>query len=332
MVLRRIQDNNDFKKLNMKNTIKLIGFIFSMALFYQCGSDDTNTTYVAPENPDISSVNDQYLYANNGESLFEQYGTATRWRWNDNFIDPAERATPIDADLVIPATKIVEYLWAGPYAASGADAQTFIKSLFPSELVYMGSFIFNDDGTMKLGFAEGGARVTLLNMNNLDFEDRNWLANPAQGGVLATVHHEFSHIVHQTHGIPVGFNTISESYLGNGWSNGVTRDDAIKLGMVRNYGTLNEFEDFCEIISHLLSLDQATFEANFINQEDCSVYTDAEDIVNCQELNEGRQLIAQKVDLVVAFYKNNFNVDLLEVRDILQERLTTVIETNGIPE
>ena len=315
----------------MKIIIKLIVLMLSVTLFFQCATDDANTNYVAPSNPDISSVNDQYLYDNSGESLFEVYGTATRWRWNDNFIDPTERATPIDADLVIPATKLVEYLWAGPYAATGADASKFVKDLFPAELVYMGSFIFNDDGTMKLGFAEGGARVTLLNMNALDFEDRNWMANPG-GGVLATVHHEFSHIVHQTHGIPVGFNTISESYLGNGWSNGVSRNDAIKLGMVRNYGTLNEFEDFCEIISHFLVVDQATFEEDFINQEDCSTLTDADAIVNCRELNEGRELIAKKVNLVVDFYKNNFNVDLLAVRDTLQTRLTKVIEINGIPD
>ncbi|GAA4234311.1 putative zinc-binding metallopeptidase [Postechiella marina] len=315
----------------MKNIVKLIILMLSVTCFYQCQSDDTNAQFVAPENPDISSANDQYLYDNDGKSLFETYGTATRWRWNDNFIDPDERATPIEADFVIPSTKIVEYLWAGPYASTGIDADAFIKDLFPAELVYMGSYIFNEDGTVKLGFAEGGARVTLLNMNDLDFQNREWLTDPS-GGILATVHHEFSHIVHQNHDIPVGFNTISESYLGNGWSNGVSRDDAIKLGMVRNYGTLNEYEDFCEIISHLLVVDKDTFEEDFINQEDCTTYTDAGEIVNCRELNEGRQLISQKVDLVVDFYKNNFNVDLLAVRDSLQTRLDKVIEMNGIPE
>jgi len=315
----------------MKITLKLALVIVSVALFFQCDSDDTNTQYVAPNDPDISSENDMFLYDNNGESLFELYGTATRWRWNDNFIDPSERATPIDADLVIPASKMVDYLWADAYASTGDDAAAFIKELFPAEIVYMGSYIFNDDGTMKLGFAEGGARVTLLNMNALDFENRSWMADPS-GGVLATVHHEFSHIVHQSYGIPVGFNTISESYLGNGWSNGVTRDDAIKLGMVRNYATLNEFEDFCEIISHFLVVDEDTFNEDFITQEDCSTYTTSDAIVNCRELNEGRQLIAQKVDLVVGFYESNFNVDLLAVKETIQTRLDKVAEINGIPD
>ncbi|OEK08986.1 hypothetical protein A8C32_13900 [Flavivirga aquatica] len=315
----------------MKITIKIILLILSVALFYQCNTDDSNTKFDAPANQDVSSVNDQYLYNNDGNSFFERFGTATRWKWNDNFIRPTQRATPIKSDFVIPATKLVDHLWIQPYEEAGVDAKKFIADLFPAELVYIGSFIFRDDGTRLLGFAEGGARVTLLNMNDLDFQDANWLANPGSG-VLATVHHEFSHIVHQNYGIPVGFNTISESYLGNGWSNGVSRDDAIKLGMVRNYGTLNEFEDFCEIISHLLVVDQATFEKDFITQEDCTTYTTVGEIVNCQELNEGRQLINQKVNLVVEFYKNNFNIDLLEVRDVLQSRLNNLINTGVIPD
>lgn len=315
----------------MKNIIKFLILSFICTLFIQCTTDDSNANYVAPVNPDISSVNDQYLYDNNGKSLFERYGTATRWRWNDNFIDPDQRATPIISDFVVPATKAVNHLWIGPYEASGEGGTKLIKDLFPPEMVYIGSYIFNDDGSRLLGFAEGGARVTLLNLNDLDFEDRNWMANPG-GGILTTVHHEFSHIVHQNYGIPVGFNTISESYLGANWNNGTTRDDAIKLGMVRNYATSSEFEDFCEIISHFLVVDPGTFAEDFITQEDCSTYTDSGDVINCQELNEGRLLIQQKVNLVIEFYKNTFNIDLNEVRDILQERLDNVIATGTIPE
>ncbi|CAH8285371.1 substrate import-associated zinc metallohydrolase lipoprotein [Mariniflexile fucanivorans] len=315
----------------MKKIIKYIILAIILVQFTQCTSNDSNGLYVPPSDPVITNPNDIYLYQNGGKSLFERYSTATRWRWNDNFIDPTQRATPIESDFVIPISKLVDYLWIGPYTTSSNTAENFIKELFPAELVYIGSYIFNDDGTRLLGYAEGGARVTLLNLNSLDFQNRDWLANPG-GGVLATVHHEFSHIVHQNYGIPVGFNTISDTYLGNNWSNGVTRDDAIKLGMVRNYGTLNEFEDFCEIISHFLVVDQATFEADFINQEDCSTLTDADEIVNCRELNEGRKLIKQKVDLVLEFYKNNFNIDLEVVRDTLQARLNNLVTTGIIPD
>jgi len=315
----------------MESKIRSIILSMLLLLFFQCATEDSNSQYVPPSTTEITHANDQYLYDSNGVSLFERYGTATRWRWNDNFISPTQRATPIDADFVIPVAKLVDYLWVGPYASTGSNAVNFIKELFPAELVFIGSYIFNDDGTVVLGYAEGGARVTLLNLNSFDFQDRNWLANPG-GGVLATVHHEFSHIVHQNYGIPAGFNTISDSYLGNNWSNGVSRDDAIKLGMVRNYGTLNEYEDFCEIISHFLVVDQATFEQDFINLQDCSTYADPDDIINCDELNKGRLLIKQKVDLVVEYFNNNFNIDLLEVRDVLQSRLNNLVDTGVIPE
>jgi substrate import-associated zinc metallohydrolase lipoprotein len=315
----------------MKKSIKFIILILTVSLFFQCSSDSKNGTFVPPPTPDLSNPNDQYLYNNSGKSLFEKYGTATRWKWNDNFITPTQRATPIQSDLVIPATKLVNHLWIGPYAATGKSGADFINSLFPAELVYIGSYIYVDDGSRLLGFAEGGARVTLLNLNSLDFQDRDWMSDPG-GGILTTVHHEFSHIVHQKYGIPVGFNKISKTYLGNNWTNNVSRDDAIKLGMVRNYATLNEFEDFCEIVSHVLAVDKVAFEKDFITQEDCSKLTNPDDIVNCRELNAGRVLIKKKVDLVVDFYKNKFNVNLLTVRDTLQTRLDKVILTNKIPE
>lgn len=317
--------------LDMKKTINLIILLLSVTLFYQCSSDDSNTAYTPPEDLVITHPNDLYLYNNNGNSLFERFGTATRWRWSDNFIQPSQSATPIASELVIEATKIVDYLWVEPFTETGIDANKFIEELFPPELVYIGSYIYINDGSRLLGYAEGGARITLLNMNSLDYQDENWLADPS-GGILATVHHEFSHIVHQKYGIPPGFNTISESYLGNGWSNNVSLADAIKLGMVRNYGTLNEYEDFCEIIAHFLVVEKDTFEEVFIDQEDCSTYTDADVILNCQELNEGRKLINRKLELVKSFYKSEFNVDLVAVRDILQARLAEVIENNGIPE
>ncbi len=304
-------------------------FVFLITLiFIQCNTEDDNTLYVPPTAEELSNPNDLYLYSS-GNSLYELYGTATRWRWNDNFIDANQSATPINADFVIPTTRLIEYLWIGPYTSVGEPGEAFISELFPAELQYIGSYIYKDNGDKLLGFAEGGARISLLNLNSYDLEDRDWLTNPG-GGVLSTVHHESSHIVHQNYGIPIGFNTISESYLGAGWSNGVTRDDAIKLGMVRNYGTVNEFEDFCEIVSHFLTVPEADFEADFIDQEDCTAYSDPDDIVKCQELNEGRVMIQQKLELVIAFYSNTFDIDLVEVRDEVEIRINYVINNNEI--
>lgn len=314
----------------MKNyTTHLLKFLCACFLiaFSSCQKEEANTTFTPPQKDEKKAhPNDVYLKQN----MFSKYGTAVRWRWDDRFIRSTQNATPIRAEHVVPVTKIVEYLWIGAYESVGPAGEKFIKTLFPPELQYIGSYIFREDGTRLLGYAEGGARISLLNLNSYDLTDRDWMTNPG-GGVLATVHHEFSHIVHQNHNLPPGFNTISDQYLGAGWSNGVSLKDAIKMGMVRNYGTMNEFEDFCEIISHFLTLPKKDFEAAFINQADCSKLTKIDQIRDCQELNEGRLLIKKKLDLVVKFYKDKFDIDLAKVRDNLEERIDFVVKNNRIP-
>lgn len=292
--------------------------------FVQC-TEDKNDQYVPPVSVESTHPNDVYA-----KGLFEKYGTAVRWRWDDRFIKPTQRAVPIADTLVIPVTQLVEYLWIGPYESVGQPGIDFMKELFPSELQYMGSYIYKNNGTMLLGYAEGGARVTLLNLNSYDLQDRNWMTNPG-GGILATVHHEFTHIVHQNYAIPVGFNQISEKYLGNGWSNNVSLNDAIKLGMVRNYGTMNEHEDFCEIVSHYLTMTKADFEARYITQKDLSEITDVNQLKHEQELNEGRVLIARKLDMVIEYYQATFDINLTSVRDETESRINYVIENNKIP-
>lgn len=311
------------------NYIKPIGyaFILSSLIFTSCDNEDDNTLFIPPAAEISDDVIDVYL----SENMLDKYNTAVRWRWQDKYIDDDYSATPVKRDVVIPVTKLIEYLWVGPYQTVSEGGNAFITKLFPPELVYIGSYIFKEDGSRLLGYAEGGARITLLNLNSYDLTDEDWMTNPG-GGILSTVHHEFTHLVHQTYGMPIGFNTISEKYNGEGWSNNVSLSDAVKMGMVRNYGTKNEFEDFCEIVSHFLTIPKATFEEDFINQASTDGVTDPAEIANINELNAGRLLIAQKLSVVVDYYKNKFDIDLYALRDIMEERINYVVTNNEIPE
>lgn len=314
------------KDMKIINLVKFLVLLALISFFVQCSDSEDETKYKRPIAKESKHPNDMYLKKN----MLENYGTAVRWRWDDRFIASNQSAVPVAADFVIPVTKLVKHLWIGAYESQGKAGKEFIKKLFPPELQYIGSYIYQD-GSLLLGYAEGGARITLLNLNSYDLKDRDWLTKPG-GGILATVHHEFSHIVHQNYGMPPGFNKVSEKYLGNGWRNGVSLQDAIKLGMVRNYGTMNEFEDFCEIISHFLTLPKENFEKLFINQEDCSKLTEPKKIKNCQELNAGREKIAVKLNMIIDFYKNQFDLNLVEVRDSLEKQIDYVVQNNKIPE
>ena len=317
----------------MKNRLKYtksLLFALGLLLFLAtaCTEDDENSIFTPPAEEEVTDEIDLYV----NEHMLKEHGTAVRWRWQAWFIDDDRQATPIKREFVIPTTDLVEYLWFEPYKVIGGGGEKLIKELFPPELVYIGSYIYKDDGTRLLGYAEGGARITLLNLNSYDLQNETWLTDPTRGGILATVHHEFSHIVHQNYGIPAGFNTISEKYNGAGWSNGVTLSDAIKLGMVRNYGTANEYEDFCEIICHFLTLPADVFQETFIDQQSYDGITDVDEITEIRELNEGRLKIQQKLTLIEDFYKNRFNIDLVALRDTMANRINYVLTNNKIPE
>jgi substrate import-associated zinc metallohydrolase lipoprotein len=314
----------------MKNiNIKLLGLLLFLIPFVitSCDDDDGNTKFVPPVTEEPTDEIDIYLNKN----MLEKYNTAVRWRWEDWFIDDDYNATPVMRDVVIPVTELLEYLWVDPYREMGEGGEEFILDLFPPELVYIGSYIFKNDGTRLLGYAEGGARVTLLNLNDYDLTNRVWLTNPT-GGILATVHHEFSHIVHQNHGFPAGFESVSSKYTGAGWSNGVSNSDALKMGMVSPYGTSNKNEDFCELISHFLVMPKAEFEAAYITLASLDGITDPGDIADTNEENAGRLLIAKKLEMVADFYMENFDIDLYAVRDLIGERIEYVVTNNKIPE
>ena len=61
---------------------------------------------------------------------------------------------------------IVKYLWFDAY--NEVAGQDFIKTNVPRVITLIGSPAYENTGTMVLGTAEGGYKVTLYMVNNLD--------------------------------------------------------------------------------------------------------------------------------------------------------------------
>ncbi|NOU60853.1 substrate import-associated zinc metallohydrolase lipoprotein [Marinifilum caeruleilacunae] len=288
-------------------------FLFVIALIllqFSCDKND-GEKYVAPEIELSNHPNDVYLR----ENILKEYGTAIRWKWDQRFIRKGQSAEPIKEDLVIPITKIVEDLWIKPFIALSDDSEKFIRDYMPKELVYIGSYIYNSNGSAILGYSESGARISLMNLNSYDLKDRIWLED-----VLITMHHEFAHIVHQNNGMPKAYHLISpKGYLGEGWRNGVSFTDAIKRGMVSAYATDNQYEDFAELTSRYLVQDTIYFNSTYLKDWDCAQFINPE---SCHEINEGRELIRQKLNAIRTFYLDEFNIDIKILRDTIQKRMS----------
>ena len=275
---------------------------FLPLLLWSCGSDEGVDADVRQVELSTDPL-DVYIH----ENFTEPYGVAVRYRFVDRYVDPAVRVTPPRRELVQASLEFLQEYWIAPYLEVDNGGEYF-SSTVPAEVVLIGSFIFRTDGTVVLGTADAGARITLTDINSIDEENPEWLFRQ-----LGTIYHEYAHIMHQLYDLPPGFQEISpRGYTSRGsW---FTLDDAeaLRRGFVSPYGTSDVNEDFAEVVAFLLY--EPDFFDLYINSEDCT--DDA-----CLERNEGKAMIRAKYNSILEHYERNTGVDLLRLRARIQERL-----------
>ncbi len=265
-----------------------------------------STTLDVPvkEQPQSDDEIDQYIQAN----FVEQYGIAVRYKYVDRYVDQTKRVTPPSREVVLPMLDFINDFWIDPYIAVPNGSQ-FFRGHVPAEVVMIGSLIYNEDGTVTLGTADAGARITLTDVNSIDPADREWLFLQ-----LRVIYHEFAHIVHQRYNLPPNFQEISpEGYTSAGSWYTLTDEEALQRGFVSPYATSSFNEDFAEVVSSIMY--DPDFYTKFIDDE-ASCTTSA-----CLARNEGRAKLRRKYTSVVNHYLEVTGVDLLMVRDIIQKKL-----------
>lgn len=281
-------------------TFLLIG---AFALVTACYPDED---VVAPvkEKPLSEEPLDQYIQQN----FVDKFGVAVRYEFVDRYVDQNKRVTPPKLEVVEPMLNFLNDFWITPFT-DVANGNRFFKSHVPAEVILIGSTMYNADGTVTLGTADAGARITLTEVNFIDIENRDWVFRQ-----LGTIYHEFAHIVHQRYNLPPNWQQISpEGYTSLGsWFN-LTDEEALKRGFVSPYGTSTFNEDFAEVVAFLLF--RPDFFTRFIEDEpNCAT-------VDCVERNEGRAKLRRKYNAVLEHYEQNTGVDLLQVRALIQAKL-----------
>lgn len=246
---------------------------------------------------------DQYIQAN----FQDEYGITVRYKFVDNFVEAGKRVTPPKRDLVVPMLNFLEDFWVEPFVQV-ENGEAFFREHVPAEMVFIGSLIYNGDGTVTLGTADAGARITLTEVNAIDVENQAWIFRQ-----LGTIYHEFAHIMHQRYNLPPNFEQISpQGYTSAGsWYN-LTDEEALERGFVSPYGTSSYNEDFAEVVAHILYTPN--FYELYINDEPDCVTAD------CVARNEGRAKIRKKYNAILNHYLQNTGVDLLKVREIVQSK------------
>lgn len=213
----------------------------------------------------------------------------------DNFLAPYNmrfvyKIEDIETDMtynLVPATyeesikmaALMKYLWLDVYKKNVPDA-AFLPTYGPKIIQLIGCPAYNPStGTETVGLAESGVKITLYKVNELDVNDIDGLNE----NFFKTMHHEFSHILHQTKAYPESFQEISAgSYDGFSWQD---RHDveARTLGCVTPYASSAVSEDWVETI------------ANYIVKND----------TEWNKILEDAKLDYEKVSLLAAEYDPN---------------------------
>ena len=292
--------------------MKKITYILSLAalllVMSSCRSEDDftesifNTDIPVVDNAKATAPFDQWLYDN----FLKPYNVEVQYRFNFTASDMNFQLTPAEYGRSQLLAHFIRYLFYDVYTEYAGD--DFMKRYGPRMFHFIGSTGYSPTtGTEVLGTAAGGVKITLYNVNEI----KPWSENVSYSNndvevlnerIFHTMHHEFSHILHQTKSYPITFGQVtSGTYDPIDWHE---RDSTTthQLGYMTHYASSANYEDFVETLSCTITDSDARWMNRIINAASMGVRQgDKEDILELIDSLE--------VDLSVAnAHWNNFTV------------------------
>ena len=238
---------------------------------------------------------DRWLVTN----YIEPYNIMFKYRMEKNESDFTYWLVPATYENSIKMAKLMKFLCFEPYDVL-TGSREFIKTYYPKMIHLVGSGAYRNNNTFVLGTAEGGLKITMYFVNELRLD-------PAYLNeyYFKTMHHEFAHILNQIKPYSSDFKTISGSeYVTDAWSSNWKGGDAEaqQNGFISEYASSEAGEDFVELLSIYVT-NTPEYWNNII-----------------ANAGAGAELINAKFDIVYNYMLNSWNIDLNELRDIIQER------------
>ncbi len=242
---------------------------------------------------EVANELDDWLFDN----FVEPYNIEVVYRWDAAQMYSSlsgAKLVPVKYDAVKPMMAALRDVWFQPYIEASGSAD-FLKLMAPKKIVLVGSPEYMS-GAMKLGQAEGGRKILLLNTNGFDASNLDELKT-----ALNTIEHEFAHILHQTKLFDKEFQEISAGlYNSSGWQN-IKEEEAYALGFVSPYAMKAKDEDFVETLSRILVYGYDWF-------EDTVLAAAAASTTNPKAYDA----LQQKVSMVQEYMLNSWEIRVLD--------------------
>lgn len=283
--------------MKIKNLI--LAFSAVLCVFSSCSEDLGSSDIIVPEF-DYSKLSDtdRYIYDN----FTVLYNMEIKYHWNmgdQSSDDMRKDLVPPKVSKVVPFLKAIKAMWIDTYVEeTKVTNPTFLKTYIPKVMLLNGCPSYNDDGTTTEGTAEGGRQIVMYSINDFAGK-RSELLSYAH-----VMHHEFSHILHQTVLYNERFKQITPGYSSN-W-NQISDATARSRGFITAYASSKADEDFAEMVSQLITHKRADWDAMIEGAGNETA------VANLRE----------KESIVVGYMQDTWKIDIYS----LQDRVMTTID------
>lgn len=291
----------------------------------------------------IPNLNDTDIWLR--DNFTTPYNIEVTYKWDEGRVDLNRFLFPPTLEKVIPIMNAVKTIWIDTYSQVGGE--DFVKNIAPRELVIVGGFNLNENGTRTLGFAEGGKNIVLFEADLIDLKDKESVIR-----FVRTVQHEYTHILNQQFRFDEeAYKQITPGDYTAQWFNPANRterfDIANSAGFITDYSRLNHTEDFAEMVATMLSNSPSEYQTIIDNirtriiekavneaiselpagasDEEIEIARNAATLTATPDADKAIDFIKQKEALVAEYYLKQFNVDIYELQRVAAENVLKII-------
>jgi substrate import-associated zinc metallohydrolase lipoprotein len=285
---------------------KILSYLIvtALAIFaVSCSEEKLDEVSVIKEPGAEQNAFDLWLYNN----YTVPYNIEFKYKMEDIETSTASVLVPTEYTKAVAMAKLVKHLCTDAYAEIVGEA--FVRSYFPKVFHLVGSASWLSNGSRVLGTADGGRKITLFEINEIDPTNVALL----NANYFHVIHHEFGHILHQTKDYSPDYKDITGTdYLSDSWDDQTATPQSVWLprGFISAYARMEPNEDFVEMISHYLVYDQAWWDSMLA----------AANTTAAGNSRTGKAILEEKLAMVKDYMVGTWNIDLDILKAIIQRR------------
>lgn len=308
-----------------KNIVFLLTVILTALGLASCSKDEIKSESVISVDNYVPNEFDLWLE----ENFRNPYNIDFKYRYEEIESDLNYYTVPATYEASVKMAHLVKYLCVETYnEVAGID---FTRSQFPKMFFLIGEWEYRNNGSYILGTAEGGRKILLSGLtylnpilegkdhyNDFYFDFGTDVAENLNHFYIKTIHHEFTHILNQTKDYPTAFRQVTpSSYVSDSQFSEPYNSAYLKRGFISAYAQTNTAEDFAEMVSEYVTHSPEWWEAQ-MKAADTTWSEDAD------QIQTGRVLIEQKLDITREYMHTTWGIDLDELRDCILRRQVDV--------